>query len=303
MKNQHIGVVVGRFQTAYLHEGHRYLFEEVLKLSNTLCVLLGDHDGVPHDYNPLDFATRRKMILEAYPEAVILKLDDCDNDLMWSKRVDDILRLHFKEAEITLYGSRDSFIPVYKGSYPTVAIEEKIVCSATHVRKRECCTLRSTEDFRAGVIYAAETRFPIVYGTVDIAVVREDEKGTSVLLGTKKGDGGLKRFVGGFIDKKDDSHEAAARRELREEVGDIEIGAITYVSSHKVSDYRYRLSKDSVITTLFMTQYIFGHAEPKDDLDEVDWIPLSEIKQQLIWEHRGLADSLISHLNKQKINN
>ncbi len=296
MEKIKIGVVVARFQSPRLHLGHTHVLDVAEKNSDTLCVILGDHGGVSTDRDPLDFGVRRTMVLEVFPHAKVFKMNDCISDGAWSKGIDILLEKNFPNCEIKMYGSRDSFALHYSGDFPVVVVDEVNTPSATNIRNKECLLHRNNEDFRAGIIYSAINRFPLVYMTVDVVVVKHDTTGTCILLGRKKGDGEQYRMIGGFVDPADESLESAAKRELLEEVGTLETGPFKYVTSIPVADFRYRLSKDSVLTTLFITEYINGKPYASDDLDEVKWFPLESARNHMISQHRIVIDKVIDYL-------
>ncbi len=301
MKTIKIGVVIARFQTPRLHRGHTHVLDVAEQNSDILCVLLGDHGGAPTDRDPLDFGIRKSMLLEVFPHAIVLRLNDCISNEAWSQHVDQLVQKQFPEGEITLYGSRDSFIAGYSGTLEIFNVDEVEAPSATDLRNKECLLQRNNEDFRAGIVYNALNRFPLVYMTVDVAVVRRGETGLSILLGRKIGDGELYRLIGGFVDKTDESLESAAKRELLEEVGAIQTNGIQYITSVPISDFRYRLSKDSVLTTLFITEFEGGKPYAMDDLDEVKWFSLESAKASLIHPHRVLAQKVIEYVSSHPL--
>src|SRR6218665_3615127 len=108
-----IGVIVARFQSPYLHEGHHLLIQSVNQKHNKTIVVLGVSPVLGSRKNPLDFATREKMIKKAYPDAVVLPLPDHPLDTKWSQQLDTLLSQAFPGSSFNLYGSRDSFIPFY----------------------------------------------------------------------------------------------------------------------------------------------------------------------------------------------
>src|SRR5690242_14087120 len=76
-----VGVVVARFQTPELHEGHRYLLSTVAALHRDMLVVLGSPSySCLAERNPMDFATRRIMVRLAYPGATIVELIDSPSD-------------------------------------------------------------------------------------------------------------------------------------------------------------------------------------------------------------------------------
>ncbi len=182
-----------------------------------------------------------------YPEADVLELDDHSNDDVWSENLDNILSRNAYE-NITLYGSRNSFLSCYSGKYPTEIYQDTISISATDIRKKIARPRNVTSDFLKGIIYVAENKYPIVYQTVDVCIFNNNGE---FLLGRKNG---MKTwcFIGGFVDVKDDSLEDAAEREFTEEVKNIRINKLTYVGSLKIDDWRYRGTSDCVMTSVFV---------------------------------------------------
>ena len=63
-------VIIARFQTPYLHEGHRQLISTVKENHEKLVILLGISPLTGSRKNPYDFYTREKMIKKDYPEIV-----------------------------------------------------------------------------------------------------------------------------------------------------------------------------------------------------------------------------------------
>jgi bifunctional NMN adenylyltransferase/nudix hydrolase len=138
-----------------------------------------------------------------------------------------------------------------------------------------------------------------VYATVDIAVLKYGD--SQVLLG-KKHNSTQWRFPGGFSDPADDNYEAAARRELQEECGDIEINDLQYIGSAKIDDWRYRSEEDKIITLFFKAQWVFGNEKASDDLKELAWFQIKELTTMikngtLAKEHHVLVNMLLKNLN------
>lgn len=301
MEDQALGVVVARFQTPDLHEGHRYLLDSVLARHRRALVVLGTaRTYVPTAKNPLDFATRRELVLRHYPSALVAELRDCRDDALWSRDLDAIVGGHAAVGEAVLYGSRDSFLRYYSGAYRTEEIAPVDDVSATELRLEAVTHPARTVDFRCGVIYAATTRPPVVYQTVDVAVL--DRARARVLFARKHEDSGLLRFLGGFVLPSDASLEDAARREAAEESGAVEVGEPVYLGSIRVDDWRYRVGPDRIVTALFAVPYVFGHAHGARDVDETVWAAEAEVASgalaaRLVPEHRPLGELLARHLH------
>ncbi|UJR83223.1 NUDIX domain-containing protein [Sandaracinus amylolyticus] len=304
MERETLGVVVARFQTPELHDGHRHLLEVVQSRHPRLLVVLGTpRTYVPTAKNPLDFATRREMVRARHPLALVAELPDCRDDAMWSRALDTIVAHHAAVGEAVLYGSRDSFMRFYSGVHRCEEVDPIEDLSATALRLEAVTHPATTGDFRRGVIYSATTRPPVVYQTVDVAITDGDKR--RVLFAAKREDAGLLRFLGGFVLPGDESLEAAARREAIGESGGLEIGAPIYLGSARIDDWRYRTGPDRITTALFVAPYLFGRATGADDVDENVWVSEHDvtsgaISARLVPEHRGLGEMLATHLRARR---
>lgn len=285
-----IGVIVGRFQTPSLHIGHRTLIENVLARHDDVLIVLGTSAARLTANNPLDVHTRMRMIELAYPTVRVAFIADMPSDDAWSTSLDEQIGRIAPESLPILYGNRDSFLLTYTGQYEYRKLAVTVASSASELRAS--VGVGDSEDFRKGVIYAANTRYPVAYQTVDVAIIDKDK----VLLGKKLIDGGKFRFIGGFVDPSDASLEYAARREVSEETSGIETADYKYLGSHKVADYRYPASSgDGIMTAFFSAKYIYGAPQASDDLDDIAWCSINDIYSRIVPEHARLAD-MIFHL-------
>lgn len=294
-----VGVIVARFQVAELHQGHRDLIEYAMSKSDTVLIVLGVPGSLPSDRNPLEYAMRAAMVRDAYPGVEVARLSDQLSDEFWSTNLDALLAERYPDSEVTLYGSRDSFFGVYSGSYKTETFAPKCQENGTKARAELAKGENVSADFRAGIIYREETRLPRLYTTIDVAVINDSGE---VLLAGKSREQGKLCFVGGFVDPTDASVEMAACRELHEEVAGIDVGGVRdfkYAGSTLIDDWRYRGSKDRVMTNLFVVHYIFGAPRASDDIDSVVWVPIDEIENVLADYHLPLAGMLKAYLAKQ----
>lgn len=290
-----LGVIVGRFQTPYLHEGHLFLIESVLSKHEKILVVLGDNGGNPTSKYPLSYTVRAGMIRAVYSntnQILIDRIYDVGCDKIWSRNLDEIIN-KYKNNEVILYGSRDSFIPYYSGQYKTQEIPVLRNHNATELRNKVIEEPLNNPSFRSGIIYSVATRFPICYQVVDIAVVNADK---NVLMGYKKKDGGKFRFVGGFVDPLDLTLELAAYRELYEETTIFALDC-QYIGSYRILDSRYRESKDAVMTAFFIVQAYAGTPIPRDDLEGVKWVAIDELLDVIVDNHRYLAKKLMEYMS------
>ena len=292
-------VIIARFQTPYLHEGHKQLIESVQEKHNRTVVILGISPVIGTRNNPYDYYTREKLIKAEYNDLVILPLKDDPSDDVWQQALDILLESTFPGDGFKLYGSRDSFIPFYKGKYETVELPEHGDHNATELREKYADKVFESKDFRAGILYAVHNQYSKVYPTVDVAVFRNDR--TEILLGMKEVNKKW-RFIGGYSDPEDDSFEISAQRELMEEAGELEVSKMKYETSRKINDWRYKSEVDKIITTLFSCDYIFGTPKAQDDIIKLDWFKIADLPKMIEKgltspEHKELFEYIIREYN------
>lgn len=299
-----VGVIIGRFQTNRLHEGHINLISHVLSNHKKTIILLGISRVQNTKKNPLDFASRKAMIQKLFPSAMILPIMDQRYNEKWSQDVDNSISLPFGEKKAIIYGSRDSFIPFYCGKNHVIELEASQDHNATNIRAEVAKEVLDSSEFRAGVIYSTFNQRPVTYPTVDVVV--HDGKGNILLA--KKPNEKHWRFVGGFVDRTDKNYEEAAFRELKEETGgNLTVTNARYIASMMVDDWRYRKEESGIMTTLFLMDKSWGSAKASDDIAEVSWIPIHElsnengIRTKVMEEHRALMRIFIDKVYNENL--
>lgn len=289
-------VIVGRFQIHKLHDGHLKLIGDVITKHRKVILFLGISKNIGSKKNPLDFLTRKQMILKEYPDLTVLAISDNRDDTIWSNELDYRIKEIVPNNNVVLYGSRDSFIEHYHGKFPTIELEQKVYVSATEIRNNLKNEILNSYEFRAGIIYASLQQRNKVYPTVDIAIFKDNE----LLLAKKPGEN-LYRFVGGFVDPTDKNYEDAAKREVIEETG-LQIDELKYVTSLKVDDWRFKYENDKIFTILYLANYVYGRPIPNDDICELKWFNFEKIEEYLfILEHKPLFFELKNFLENSKI--
>lgn len=307
---QTLGVVISRMQVYELHQGHRHLIQHSLARHDHTLVFLGDREKVPGKINPLPGFIRTQMVEETFPTLVsVACLPDHPSNTWWSQNLDREIALRFPDYEVTLYCSRDGFKKSYSGRFPVVEIAPVASPSGSDLRFALLRALQVAKhggqqaremlnhDFRRGWMAAAISRPPIDFSTVDVAILKSDR--TQVLLGQKPSDGDRWRFPGGFIDPTDRSRKMAAKREVREECGDIEIEITAHLGDYQIDDFRYRDEEDGVRTDLFLATYVFGAPRAGDDLAAVQWFPIEELTARLVDNHQKLGTAVLEHIKKE----
>ena len=294
------GVVIARFQTPYLHEGHHHLIQSVMALHKNTVIVLGISAAKGSRRNPFDFETRVCMLRAAYPLLTILPLRDQASDELWSLQLDTLLADSCPGNNFLLYGSRDSFADLYSGQWPVAQVAAKEQYCATTIRNSHGSQVLETQDFRMGINYACQHRYEAVYPTVDVALLNADK--TRLLLGRKPTEETW-RLPGGFAGTEDRSYEEAAARELAEECGDLQTTTFQYLGSYQIDDWRYRTEQDKIMTLLFTTQLVTGTPRAGDDLAEVQWFDVALLpgmitEQRINASHHPLFTFIFNYLNK-----
>jgi bifunctional NMN adenylyltransferase/nudix hydrolase len=303
-KKPSYGFLVGRYQIDDPHDGHKEIIRQVKALHDRVFVFLGVPAFPCRVNNPLDFLTRKRMIEAMFPDLTCLALPNMRTDTRWSKELDRRIGEVAKFGDIMLYGGRDSFVTKYKGQYKAQEIHVKFPHSGTAMRLEVSNRVRSSPDFRAGVIYACQNQYPNVLSTVDLAIL--DETMTGLCLIHKDGDETedgkwLWRFPGGFLTPNvDKNKKIAALREGLEETS-LDVHSIEYINSFAIDDWRLAGEPDQVFTDFFMGINSSGVAKAQDDADEVKWQPIALLNEMVfVDEHRVLFAHLREYLSNKK---
>lgn len=248
--------------------------------------------------NPLDFESRKQMLMSAYPGLTVLYVKDVNDDLFWSSQLDSIITdVKGPTQSVLLYGSRDSFIDAYCGRFDTYELPTHHVQSGTSLREQIGKAAHDSPEWRAGVIWASRNRFPTSFQVVDIAIFNRDH--SHVLLGHKPGELTW-RLIGGFADPDSETLEDDARREVMEEAG-VRVHGLEYVGSFTIDDWRYRGEPDSMKSALFIG---WTDEEPSasDDIDDVKWVAVEELDPTAYFpimdNHRPLVTKALMAANR-----
>jgi bifunctional NMN adenylyltransferase/nudix hydrolase len=301
-----VGVIVGRFQCDSLHDAHKALINTVIKEHPKVLIFLGLSPTAATLNNPLPFAPRKQMIYEAFshkenPNLTVCYIKDVRSNEEWSKKLDETIKDQIGVNDtVVLYGSRDSFLPYYKGKYATRELASDRHISGTEIRKRISEAPQADPLFRAGAIWASFQRYPTTFTTVDIAVYDQKEK--RVLLARKPNEDSY-RFVGGFSNPNTESFELDALRELNEETGlTVGLNALKYIGSAPIDDWRYRREVDKIKTLFYIGYYTHGCPRANDDISEVRWFPIKDLKEEnFMEEHRPLFKMFADYVQKELV--
>jgi len=298
-ENPEVGVVIARFQSPYLHDGHIDILTQVLNNHPRVIVFLGVAPLKFTKKNPFDFSIRRAMVEERFPNVEVYSIDDVGDDEAWSRDLDiGIKKVIGPQLKVVLYGSRDSFIKHYSGEFPTLELIPKAYVSASDVRKQTGIKAKSNQSFREGMVHVLENQFVSCKATVDMCIVDFSQR--RLLFGRKPGRP-LLCFIGGFSDVNSPSYEADGIREVKEET-QLDVSDPQYVGSCLVDDVRYRGESDKIKTLLYMAEYKGGEAIASDDLEggEVRWVSFTDLSYDMISAtHRPLLDMVVTYLGER----
>ncbi len=291
------GVIVGRFQVDKLHDGHKSLILSVMENHPKVIIFLGLSPARVTRNNPLDFESRKQMILSEFPMVNVLYIKDVPSDEIWSKVLDEqITDLIGPLSVATLYGSRESFVAHYVGRYPTCELEQESFSSGSQIRDTIGARVKGSPEFREGVIWASYNQYPKMIPTIDIAIW--DESHTKVLLAKKPSEKEY-RFIGGFVTPG--SLEENVRREVSEEAH-IDITDPVYIGSCTIDDWRYRRELDKIVTSFFEATHRFGRPTPDDDIAELKWFDFKTLSDSsIVPEHRVLVQMLRKHVPEEEM--
>ncbi len=284
------GIIIARFQSARLTKGISDVIDVVRKENDEVGIVLGETKLPSSATNPLSVASRKAMLKVSFPEIVIEQLRDHPLDETWSENLDNLIAKEFTGKTVVLYGHPERFIARYSGRFPTRALPNNAEASDKPAEQPDVTA------FREGVVFAHASAYSRVLPTVDIAVFRNNR--SELLLGRKAIDQKW-RLIGGFSDPDDTSFEEAARRELTEECGPIKHSPLRYEGSFRIDDWRYKLERDKIITSLFSCDLLDGTPEASDDIEAIDWFEMSDM-QKMVFDRKTAREHqpLFEHLMK-----
>lgn len=285
-----VGVIPARFQVDELHAGHHHLIQHVQNTHRDCLIALGSRRGLPTNSDPLPHDVRTGMIWESYPGIPIQRIFDHPLDhRSWSRDLDALIEAKYPGRHAILYGSRDSFIPKYTGKFETQ--EVPCIPTASGTDTRNSITFPNTREGRRAMIYLVSKREPIVYRTVDLAIV--DKMNNRALFITKIVHDGLPSFMGGFDNVKGESDLEALLREQGEELPKLNIGPPQFLGTVPIDDPRYRGTPDGVKTAFFRSNYLGGDFNAADDADGYQWLTRTAIPGSVVPWHRPLGELLL----------
>jgi bifunctional NMN adenylyltransferase/nudix hydrolase len=75
---------------------------------------------------------------------------------------------------------------------------------------------------------------------------------------------------------------------------------LKFIGTCKVPDWRYRSEEDKIFTILYKSKKFTGDIQPSDDVSELKWWNIDELKSlvPIVDEHKPLMLMILKNLNK-----
>lgn len=100
---QSIGVFVGRFQP--LHNGHVQIINKCISENDKTIIVIGSY-GIINERNPFSFELRKQFIESCFDNVIIEKIEDYNDDNVWSNKLIEIISKYKSNEIIKLYGPK-----------------------------------------------------------------------------------------------------------------------------------------------------------------------------------------------------
>ena len=170
-QTQNLAVIVGRFQTPFLHEGYRNILDYVNKNYDNCVIFIGCSE-FKNKRNILPFEIVKIMIEKNCDIDILKKIhfkkinDVVENNEKWNKNLDDsVINFIDKfngnnpnkyiDIQMTkLIGSRDSFLETYNGKFKTEKLKPCSNFNSTEIRNS--IEFEYSKHFITGYNYASE---------------------------------------------------------------------------------------------------------------------------------------------------
>ncbi len=268
-----VGAIICRIHVDELHDAHIDLIDTVRSRHDKTILILGLGPIKCSIENPLDFESRKLMVLERYPDITVLYLKDVKENEDRSEKLDDLIDGATSESQkVDLYGGRDSFIKYYSGEYHCIELVQTSFTSGTAIRKKiySNSNVKADLKWRRGVIWATGNQEIYPRPAVHCAIFNIEESGeTKLLLARMKGESKYS-LIWGYVEVGE-SYEKAVTRIVNKMTG-LTVAEIKYSTSQEFDDWKYRSEKVKVTTILFTSKKIVeGSPEPGKGVDELRW--------------------------------
>lgn len=272
-----IGVVVGRFQTAFLTDGHKAVLKRAYDENEALIIFIAE-ETVPFSIeSPLPYDVREGMLkeqLRLYGMGKLVqfyKLPDFKYASTISHVIDQVL-IHKHGGtvnEFTLYFGPTAFLADRYNGIAKVKVIDHVLTQTSSVRIR-----RSAYDMDAfnvshhmGMIHAVGNRVPTPHLFICHIILHGMVDTNQGLLGLKKSE--MKKLtlpldeVSGVHNSPTDQAKDWIKKKFPQGVS----GDTRLINALKIDDWRFRNSEDFAIYLVYLTR-LFGATDIPEEFEK-----------------------------------
>lgn len=330
-----LAVIIGRFQP--FHNGHLHIFNQALKWSDNILVIVGSVNEPRTPKNPFTYQERCLLIKNCFDKTSNLTFEGVEdskyNDRSWFLSVSSLIKKHITQnTEVRIFGfNKDKTSEYFEAKQlgflcePVEPFKTKDgILNATNIRKAyfentyfniSCISpstleflndFQKTNDFtklQAEYNYYKDYQnntFPKTYITTDAVVIKDNK----ILLITRKRSPGknLLALPGGFLNQKEWIADCCIRELVEETKLNVpKIALQGFLKNTKVFDDPSRSERGRVITFASLFDLTLYRKEisvfPNDDANGVGWYDIDEV---ILQRHLFFEDHL--DIIKQMIN-
>lgn len=264
----HIGIIVGRFQSPYVTEGHKAVIRIAAKAEDEIVFFLLDNKIPFSERNPLPYDIREKMLSTymlgefKHKKFRFFALQEQKYAGSMQRAIDYTMTKNFDSKDaFTMYGGPGSYAERY-GGLATVQMIDRIYGMNSGDARRCAYDMEvQTTNLLQGVIHALNYRSPVCYNYIVNVVLYDKGESTEILV---VDDSRMRHHVLPTfeVNNAHSSFEAQAISEITKIIPTAILGNTTHVKSFKVADWRFRNSQDFCYYHLVLYRFMNRPALP-----------------------------------------
>lgn len=270
-----IGVIVGRFQSPYLTDGHKALLKEAYQNSDEVAIFLLNNTIPFSDSNPLPFDLRQALLLNYVTreykdkKTTFYSLPDqkYKSTLMFS--IDQaLITAYTNMVKFTMYGGPRSLAATYCGIAEVKLIEDNFHSNRSKDARNEAYDTQAFNvDFLKGVIHALNYRRVVCHNYIVSVLLHQDEDGETYCIARE--DSKLKRhvFPTESVVSTYDTYEEQSKASMEQMFKGAIISSGSHIVSMKVDDWRFGNTSD------FAYYHLVVHRVYKPNLS-IQWVKM-----------------------------
>lgn len=269
------GVIVGKFQTPALTDGHKTLIKLAAENSDELVIFIFNKEISFSLSNPLSYDTREKMLAnfvinEVKKKAHFYGLSDQKYASVLQKSIDDTLEIHHEcgtKHTATLFGGPGNFAESYSGKFDAEIVNFVRSRTSSELRDIAYNTENATTIFNTALINALKWREPVCHNYIVPIVTAFDGSEPVILVDSlptmKKLTIPTFEVVGRF-----DSFAKQSIAELKDIFPTLMVTSGSQLESVRIDDWRFRHTHDFCYYHLIFHKAINFPTPPED----ISWL-------------------------------